>query len=125
MSVAYSAQMARHSLVGTARYQNWSRAPETRLLRNTVHLINTETHDFDNRLTGHTSDVIRLVYSADGSTLASAGLDGSVRLWNATSATLRDVLTGYNTGVYSVAFSPDGKHARDWELGWALSVYRM
>ena len=107
-SVAYSTDGSALA-VGTWSYQRYNNDRYTFLRRNTVHLINTKTRDFDNRLTGHTFNVKSLVYSADGSTLASASDDGSIRLWNATTGTLRNVLTGYNTGVYSVAMSPDSR----------------
>ena len=124
-SVAYSAD-GKTLAVGTARDQHriYTNDGYTRFSRNTVHLIDLDflnaTNNFYivnrltgytsvNRLTGHTSDIISLTYSADGSTFASASNDGSVRLWNATTATLRNELTGYNTAVYSVAMSPDSK----------------
>ena len=41
--------------------------------------------------------------------LASAGLDGQVRLWDADSYKLLHTLEGHHGEVDSVAFSPDGK----------------
>ena len=47
-----------------------------------------------------------MAFSPDGKTLASGGVDDSIKLW--------DVATGKNTATlkghaFSVAFSPDGK----------------
>ena len=47
--------------------------------------------------------------SPDGTTLASAGWDGTVRLWNPATRTQLGRLTGHNERVTAVAFSPDGK----------------
>ncbi len=61
-------------------------------------------------LTGHTKEVVSLVFSPDGKTLASGSGDNSIKLW--------DVATGRNTATLkdeapyhwrSLAFSPDGK----------------
>ncbi|MBD2415699.1 WD40 repeat domain-containing protein, partial [Nostoc calcicola FACHB-3891] len=48
-------------------------------------------------------------FSPDGKTIASAGADNTVKLWNA--ATGKEIITlnGHSNWVYSVAFSPDGK----------------
>lgn len=60
-------------------------------------------------LQGHSSDVYRCGFSADGSLLASVSQDKSVRLWDVASGQTRWVLEGHRDPVYGVAFSPDGE----------------
>jgi WD40 repeat protein len=58
---------------------------------------------------GHTDEVRCLAFSADGSRLASAGLDGSVRLWEtATGKQLRQ-FAGHDGWVFELALSRDAK----------------
>jgi WD40 repeat protein len=58
---------------------------------------------------GHRSVVLALAFSPDGSTLASANYDGTVRLWNVKSGSDLHTMGGHGQRVSAVAFSPDGK----------------
>ena len=56
-----------------------------------------------------------LVFSPNGRTLA-CGHDG-IRLWDVQTGEHKMQLTEHTDAIESVAFSPDGKNACEWELG--------
>jgi WD40 repeat protein len=60
-------------------------------------------------LQGHTSEVLSVAFSPDGTTLASGSWDQTIILWDVASGQPRgDPLLGHTSTVNSVAFSPDG-----------------
>jgi cytochrome c len=61
----------------------------------------------DGILAGHTAPIVGLAVSPDGSTLASASWDCTIRLWSLAGQSPR-VLEGHQANVNGVAFAPDG-----------------
>jgi WD40 repeat protein len=55
------------------------------------------------------STVLRIAFSPEGDTLASASADSKIRLWDTKTGELLQVLTGHTASVLSVAYSPDGQ----------------
>jgi WD40 repeat protein/DNA-binding SARP family transcriptional activator len=69
--------------------------------------------------------IMRARFSADGSRLATAGVDGSARVFDTATGQAQFILTGHGGQVNAVAFSPDGQRlatggedstARIWDL---------
>ena len=58
---------------------------------------------------GHSAAVYAVDSSPDGSLVATASFDGTVRLWKVADGTERIVFSGHKGKVMSVAFSPDGR----------------
>ena len=59
-------------------------------------------------LRGHTKPIFKVVFSPDGQTLASCGMDRSVHLWDPHSGDELAAFTGYEGTVFDVSFAPDG-----------------
>jgi WD40 repeat protein len=61
------------------------------------------------RLGSHASSVNAVAISRDGSAIASASDDHTVRLWSAVDGRRRDTLVGHTSRVLAVTFGPDGR----------------
>ena len=60
-------------------------------------------------LVGHSGEVNAVAFRRDSTTLASAGADSAVRLWDVASGQQIGVLTGHQAAVRAVVFSRNGK----------------
>jgi WD40 repeat protein len=76
----------------------------------TIILWDAETWEEVRRLTGNTGMVMGCEFSPDGRYLASASLDGLAKTWDVeTGQELVALSSGTGEGLWTIAFSPDGK----------------
>ncbi|THY54068.1 hypothetical protein D6C98_04663 [Aureobasidium pullulans] len=69
-------------------------------------LWNLATDSVDHELRGHTADVQKIVFSPDGTLLASVSYDHTAKIWDADTGLLRCTLAG-ESGLPEISFSPD------------------
>jgi WD40 repeat protein len=60
-------------------------------------------------LRGHTGAISAVTFSPHGRLLASASVDGTVRIWDAVDLRLKRVLVGHSASVNSIEFDRDGR----------------
>ncbi|MCX5643356.1 MAG: serine/threonine protein kinase [Phycisphaerae bacterium] len=79
---------------------------------------------------GHRRNAKRVVFSGDGSRVASVATDGTVALWDPSSFQLIAAFKGHANAAHGAAFSPDGRRlatgggSRDPVKLWDLSTHR-
>lgn len=61
-----------------------------------------------NRFEGHSAAVYSVNFSPNGKTIASAGVDQTIKFWSL-DGTLLKTVKGHNGKIYSVSFSPTGR----------------
>jgi len=65
----------------------------------------TELHIME----GHTDQIVNVAFAPDSQTVASAALDGTVKLWDTNTGALLSTPAGHTDWVRDVAWSPDGQ----------------
>ena len=125
-NAAFQASLAAARQLLAEADQAWSTAPDVALLLTTEALhripgssrgearfamlsrLNQPLH-ISTLLTGHTGQVGRVAFTRDGRALATAGYDGTVRLWNVTDGrSLGQLPLVEPKRVRAIAFAPDG-----------------
>jgi len=98
-----------HGSVGPIYSLSW--APDANLIASAgfgqVNVWDVDSKEKVTTLEGHTSFVWGVSFSKDGRWLASASVDGTIRVWNASDYSELQVLN--NAGAFCLAWSPDGK----------------
>ncbi len=78
-----------------------------------------------NTLTGHESWVYSVSYSPDGTQVASASADHTVKIWNLETGEELQTLTGHESWVSSVSYSPDGTQVASASADRTVKIWNL
>ena len=76
---------------------------------NSLHVYDVDTRKLLYSLVGHTGWISSVTWSPDGTMIATASYDMSIRIWNAITGKIIHTLKEHTNIVRVVAWSPDGK----------------
>ena len=77
------------------------------------------------RITGHTSYVNAIDYSASGTRLISASSDNSIREWDTSTGDMVQSYAGHMSAVRAVRYSPDGSTVASGDVLGILKIWRV
>ena len=69
--------------------------------------------------------MLNIAYSPDGSRIATTSVDGTARLWDATTGAEQLALTGHTGQIASLAYSPDGTQLATGGTDGTVRVYAL
>jgi len=74
-------------------------------------------------LSGHPDGIQSVAWNPDGTILATAPNDGTIKLWDAASGRFLNALVGHENGVFSVAWAPDGQRLASASLDQTVRLW--